>query len=90
MCSKELVAVGESADGWMTAFAESNGLVNWSHVSDHRDDKEYLIQLIKMAKIEAVHDLFFVTFGEAMWTLLNALDRVAAFYITAGFIEAQY
>jgi hypothetical protein len=42
-----------------------------------------------MAKIEAAHDFFFVTLGEALWTLLNALDRVTAFYTTMGFIESQ-
>jgi hypothetical protein len=89
ICSKKLVAVGESADGWMTGFAKSNGLINWSYISDYCNDKDYLVQLIKMAKTEAVYDLFFVTFGEAMWTLLNALDRVTAYYTTVNFIESQ-
>jgi hypothetical protein len=40
-------------------------------------------------KMEAVYDPFFVTLGKAMWTLLYAIDKVAAFYVTMDFIDAH-
>jgi hypothetical protein len=42
---------------------------------------------MKLSKEEVVYDPFFVMFGEPMWTLLYAADKVTAIENTIAYIE---
>jgi hypothetical protein len=49
--------------------------------------KDIMVQLIKMSIKEAVFDVFFVMFGEAIWTLLYEMDPEKATQITMALIN---